>query len=110
METTGGKNMAALHITKENFQKEIMDSEKTVLLDFFAAWCAPCRMLSPVIEAISEERDDVTVGKVDIDEEMELAQKYQVMSIPTLIVIKGGEVVSRAVGATSKDEVLSMLA
>ena len=110
METTGGKNMAALHITKENFQKEIMDSEKTVLLDFFAAWCAPCRMLSPVIEAISEERDDVTVGKVDIDEEMELAQKYQVMSIPTLIVIKGGEVVSRAVGAASKDEVLSMLA
>ena len=102
--------MAALHITKENFQKEIMDSEKTVLLDFFAAWCAPCRMLSPVIEAISEERDDVTVGKVDIDEEMELAQKYQVMSIPTLIVIKGGEVVSRAVGAASKDEVLSMLA
>lgn len=110
METIGGKNMAALHITKENFQKEIMDSEKTVLLDFFAAWCAPCRMLSPVIEAISEERDDVTVGKVDIDEEMELAQKYQVMSIPTLIVIKGGEVVSRAVGAASKDEVLSMLA
>ena len=83
--------MAVLTITKDNFEQEVLKSEKTVLLDFWAAWCGPCRMLSPVVDAIAEERPDIKVGKVNVDEQQELASEFQVMSIPTLVVVKDGK-------------------
>ena len=101
--------MAAMHINMENFENEVMRSEKPVLLDFFAPWCGPCRELSPVVEELAEELSEVKVAKVNVDEERELAKKYRVFSIPTLVVIKAGEVVNKAVGARSKEEILQML-
>ena len=101
--------MAAMHIHMENFENEVMKSEKPVLLDFFAPWCGPCRELSPVIEELAEELSEVKVAKVNVDEERELAKKYRVFSIPTLVVIKDGQVVNKAVGVQSKEEILQML-
>lgn len=101
--------MSVIHITKENFQEEVLRSDRPVLLDFWAPWCGPCRMVSPVVDAIAAERADIKVGKVNVDEEPELAGQFQVMSIPTLAVMKDGAVVNQAVGARPKSAILAML-
>ncbi len=101
--------MSVLTITKENFNAEVMNSDKPVLLDFWATWCGPCRMLSPVIDEIAGERSDIKVGKINIDEQEDLAAKFGVMSIPTLIVIKDGKVANQSVGVRPKAQILSML-
>lgn len=101
--------MSVLTITKENFQKEVVESRKPVLIDFWAAWCGPCRMMSPVVDEIGEERDDIVVGKVNVDEQPELAAQFQVMSIPTLVVLQDGKMVNRAMGAMSKQKALQLL-
>ena len=101
--------MSAMKINKSNFQTEVMDSDKTVLLDFWAPWCGPCRMVSPVVEEIARERSDLKVGKVNVDEEPELASQFGVMSIPMLVVMKDGKIVNQAVGARPKSAILSLL-
>ena len=101
--------MSAININKNNFRNEVLDSEKPVLLDFWASWCGPCRMVSPIVDEIAAERGDIKVGKVNVDEERELAGQFGVMSIPTLVVIKGGKVVNQMVGARSKSQILAML-
>lgn len=102
--------MAILTITKDNFSKEVMESTQPVLLDFWANWCGPCRMLSPIIDEIGEETAEIKVGKVNVDEQRELAAQFGVMSIPTLVVIKNGKAVKRSVGVQTKDRIRSMLA
>ena len=94
--------MAVINITKENFAQEVLHSEKPVLLDFWASWCGPCRMLSPVVDEVAEERTDVKVGKVNVDEQPDLAAQFGVMSIPTLLVFEQGKLVRQAVGARPK--------
>ena len=101
--------MSAININKNNFRNEVLDSEKPVLLDFWASWCGPCRMVSPIVDEIAAERGDIKVGKVNVDEERELAGQFVVMSIPTLVVIKGGRVVNQMVGARPKSQILAML-
>ena len=101
--------MSAININKNNFQNEIMDSEKTVLLDFWAPWCAPCRMVVPIIEEIASERRDIKVGKINVDEEPELTNKFSIMSIPTLVVMKNGKIVQQVSGARPKNAILEML-
>ncbi|MBR5224375.1 MAG: thioredoxin [Clostridia bacterium] len=101
--------MAAMQINKNNFHDEVLKSEKKVLLDFWAPWCGPCRMVSPVIDEIADERADIKVGKVNVDQEPELAQRFGVMSIPTLVVMQGGKVVGQTMGARPKNAILSML-
>ena len=101
--------MAVVTITKENFEQEVLQSAKPVLLDFWASWCGPCRMLSPVVDEVAEERTDVKVGKVNVDEQPELAGEFGVMSIPTLLVFDQGKLVRQAVGARPKASVLDLL-
>ena len=101
--------MAVITITKENFAQEVLQSEKPVLLDFWASWCGPCRMLSPIVDEVAEERGDVKVGKVNVDEQPELAGEFGVMSIPTLLVFEQGMLVRQAVGARPKASVLDLL-
>ncbi len=101
--------MSALHITKENFHDEVVNSEKPVLLDFWASWCGPCRMVGPLVDEIAGERSDVKVCKVNVDTERELAAAFKVMSIPTLVVMKDGKIVNRATGARPKEEILGLL-
>ena len=101
--------MSAIHVTKENFQKEVLQSEKPVLLDFFAHWCGPCRMLGPVLDEIAQERSDIKVVKVDVDQEPELAAQYQVLSIPSVFVIQNGQIIAQSLGAKPKQQLLSML-
>ena len=100
--------MTAIKITEANFTKEIIESEKPVLVDFFATWCGPCKMVSPIIEKIAAENPDLKVCKIDIDEQMKLATAYNVMSVPTLIAIKNGQEVKRIVGAVPQTEILKM--
>ena len=101
--------MSVITITKNNFQEEVLNSEKPVLLDFWATWCGPCRMVSPIVDEIADERSDIKVGKINVDEEPELAGQFNVMSIPTLIVIKNGKIANQAVGARPKDQSLALL-
>ena len=101
--------MAVMTITKENFQKEVLESTKPVLLDFWASWCMPCRMLSPLVDEISEENDGVKVGKINIDEQRELASAFGIMSIPTLVVMKDGKAVNQSVGVRPKQQIAAML-
>lgn len=101
--------MSVQTITKENFEALVLQSDRTVLVDFWAPWCGPCRMVSPVVDEIAAERSDITVGKVNVDEQPELAMQFGVMNIPTLLVFKGGQVANKAVGARSKEELLKLL-
>jgi len=101
--------MAVVTITNNNFESEVLKSDKPVLLDFWAAWCGPCRMVSPIVDEIAEEEASIKVGKVNVDENPELAQKFGVMSIPTLVVIKDGKVAQRAVGARPKNQIKDLL-
>lgn len=101
--------MALLKINNENFESEVLKSDKTVLLDFFADWCGPCQMLAPVLAEIAEEREDIVVGKINVDEEMQLALKFGVESIPMLAVIKDGKLVNKSVGFRPKEQILEML-
>lgn len=101
--------MALINITMENFRKDVAESDKIVLLDFWATWCGPCMMIAPYIEEIAHEREDITVGKVNVDEQPSLAAQFGVGSIPTLVVIQNGRVVNQALGARPKDEILALL-
>ena len=101
--------MSAININKNNFQNEVMNSDKPVLLDFWAPWCAPCRMVVPIVEEIASEHADIKVGKINVDEQPELANKFGIMSIPTLVVMKNGKIVQQVSGARPKDAILEML-
>ena len=101
--------MSAISVNKNNFDQEILNSDKPVLLDFWASWCGPCRMVSPIVDEIAAERSDIKVGKINVDEQPELAAQFGVMSIPTLVVMKSGRIVNQAVGARPKAQILAML-
>ena len=101
--------MKAMNISRENFQNEVLNADRPVLLDFWAPWCGPCRMVVPIIEEIANERADIKVGKINVDEQPELASAFGVMSIPTLVVMKDGKVVNQSMGARSKKDILAML-
>ena len=101
--------MSVVNINQSNFEAEVLNADKKVLVDFWAPWCGPCRMVSPIVDAIAEERDDIKVGKINVDDEEELAVRFGIMSIPTLLVFEGGKVVNSAIGARSKEDILKML-
>ena len=101
--------MSAININKNNFQNEVMNSEKPVLLDFWAPWCGPCRMVVPAVEEIARERSDIKVGKVNVDEQPELASQFGIRTIPTLVVMKDGQIIKQAKGARPKNAILAML-
>ena len=101
--------MSVVNINQANFDTEVLNAEKKVLLDFWAPWCGPCRMVSPIVDAVAEERPDVKVGKVNVDDEEELAVRFGIMSIPTLMVFEGGKPIKTVIGARSKEEILKML-
>ena len=101
--------MAIIKITKDNFEQEVLKSESTVLLDFYADWCGPCRMVAPILEEIAEEKEHIKVGKINVDEQMDLAMRFKVTSIPLLVVMKDGEIINQALGAKPKDKILQML-
>ena len=101
--------MSAIRVKKNNFHQEVLNSDKPVLMDFWAPWCGPCRMVAPLVEEIAEERSDIKVVKINVDEEQELAMRFGVMSIPTLVVMKNGQVVNQAIGARPKAQILAML-
>ncbi len=101
--------MAAITITKDNFEQEVLKSDVPVLVDFWASWCGPCRMVSPIVEEIADEAEGFKVGKVNVDEEDTIAMQYGIMSIPTLLVFKDGEDANRSIGVASKEQILSLL-
>ena len=101
--------MAVIKITKENYEQEVLKSEIPVLLDFYADWCGPCRMVAPIVEEIAEENEAYLVGKINVDEQMELAMQFKVTSIPLLVVMKDGQIVEQALGARPKNQILAMI-
>ena len=101
--------MSIIHITRENFQSVVKQSPKPVLIDFWATWCGPCKMIAPIVEEIAGERDDIVVGKIDVDQEKELAMQFRITSIPTLILMKNGEVAATMVGYRPKADILKLL-
>lgn len=101
--------MSVINITNESFENEVLRADKPVLLDFWASWCGPCRMVSPIVDEIAEERSDIVVGKINVDEQPALAARFGIMSIPTLVVMKDGKVANHAVGARSKAQILDLL-
>ena len=101
--------MSVLHITKENFNAEVVNSDRPVLLDFWATWCGPCRMVGPLVEEIAAEHPEIKVGKINVDEQPELAAQFQIMSIPTLMVVKNGQITQRVVGARPKAQILALV-
>ena len=101
--------MAIVNITKDNFKELVLNSAKPVLLDFWAVWCGPCRMVAPIVEQIASEREDIVVGKINVDEEMELAVRFGIVSIPTLVIMKNGEMANKAVGYMPKEKILNLL-
>lgn len=101
--------MSVIEINKENFEQEVLKSDKPVLLDFWASWCGPCRMVSPIIDEIANEHPEIKVGKINVDEQSELAESFQVMSIPSIFVVKDGKVVKSSVGAIPKNQILDMI-
>lgn len=101
--------MSAINVNKENFHNEVINSDKPVLLDFWAPWCGPCRRVVPLVEEIAKERSDIKVVKVNVEEEQELANQFRIMSIPTLMVMKNGQIVNQAMGARPKNQILAML-
>jgi thioredoxin 1 len=108
-EKSGGLTMSAVNINRNNFQGEVLNSDRPVLLDFWAPWCGPCRMVGPVLDEIAAERADIKIGKINVDEQPELAGQFGIMSIPTLVVMKNGKVVNQALGARPKDQILALL-
>ena len=101
--------MSTININKDNFVSEVLNAEEPVLLDFWAPWCGPCRMVVPIVEEIAAERSDIKVGKVNVDEQLELANRFGVMSIPMLVVMKNGKIANQAVGARSKRDILALI-
>ena len=101
--------MSVIHINNHNFYDEVINSDQEVLLDFWAPWCGPCRMVSPILEEISKERPDIKIGKINVDEEYELAKEFSVYSIPTLVVMKDGKILNQSLGARPKNQILAML-
>lgn len=101
--------MSVLHITKENFEAEVLNSDKPVLLDFSATWCGPCRMVAPILDEIAAENEHIKVGKIDVDEDPDLARQFNVTSIPLLVIMKDGKVINHALGARPKDAILNLL-
>lgn len=105
----GGNDMSVINLTAENFEKEVLNSSEPVLVDFWASWCGPCKMLSPVVDEVAEQTEGVKVGKVNIDEQRSLAERYGIMSIPTLMLFKNGAAVEQSVGIVPKETILRMI-